>query len=75
MIKADKKCLVAIYGGSAAGTDTVAGLFTLYPKYKRVRQWSTRPMRDYESQGNPYHFCTVEEFTEKMLSGDMIEAA
>ena len=32
-------------------------------------------MRDYETQGNPYHFCTVNEFTDKLLSGDMIEAA
>ena len=73
-MKSDKKCLVAIYGASSAGKDTVADLLIQYPSFKKVKQWSTRPMRDYETQGNPYHFCTVEEFTEKVLSGDMIEA-
>ena len=48
-MKSDKKCLVAVYGASSAGKDTITSLFTQYPSFKRIKQWSTRPMRDYES--------------------------
>lgn len=57
--------LLLIAGKTAVGKDSVC-------KYleelgiKKIKTYTSRPMREYESQGEPYHFVTDDEF--KILS-------
>ena len=71
-----KPCILAIFGKSAAGKDTAKWLLRQYPSIEPILQWTTRPKRENEKQDVDYHFCSVEEFTNEMLSPEsMIEAA
>lgn len=68
--------VIAIIGMSGAGKDTVlrrtceAHPLLFHP----IIACTTRPMRDTEMPGVAYHFLSIEEFTRKVLSGDMLEA-
>jgi guanylate kinase len=69
------KAIVVIEGPSGVGKDSIiSGLIKKYPdKFERIISVSTRPMRDYERQGNPYIFVTEEEFNKMLCSGDIFE--
>lgn len=72
----NKPCILAIFGKSAAGKDTAKWYLQQYPNVQSILQWTTRPKRENEIQDKDYHFCTIEEFTEEMLSStSMLEAA
>ena len=43
-------------------------------EFQKVVNCTTRPIREHEQDGVNYHFLTVEDFTEKVVNGDMIEA-
>jgi len=74
--KTSKPVVLAIFGKSAAGKDTLKDMLRNYPTFHIMRQWTTRPMRDNEKQDAEYHFCSVEEFTKQLLSPEsMLEAA
>lgn len=68
--------LYVVTGPSGAGKDSVidsarqSGV-----SFGGVTTTSTRPMRDIESEGNPYYFITHAQFQEKIAAGEMIEWA
>ena len=69
--------IFAICGKAGSGKDTI--LKTLFESYSnsslhKIIPSSTRPMREGESQGNPYNFTTKEEYMKFLLNGDFIEA-
>ena len=67
--------IIAICGKAGAGKDTILRrIMQLYPdKFHEIISCTTRPPREGEVDGINYHFFTVEEFTEKILSGEMLE--
>jgi len=70
------KILVAILGKAGSGKDSLIAEICRTPKFdfNKIIPYTTRPKRDYEKEGNPYHFVTNEEFAELVLNGEMIEA-
>lgn len=68
--------IVALYGKAGAGKDTVMQqVIKMAPNLcHEIVSCTTRPPREGEVNGVNYHFLTVEEFTHKVLSGDMLEA-
>ena len=68
------KIIVCLVGKSAAGKDSLALLLSKRDGWHNVVSCTTRPKRDYEKEGEHYHFLTNEEFAQKVLNGDMLEA-
>ncbi|MBQ7352257.1 MAG: hypothetical protein IJW59_05320 [Clostridia bacterium] len=70
-----KKNIVIIEGPSGVGKDTIINrLIELYPdKFAHPINATTRPMRENESQGNPYLFISEEEFLKMRQSGEIFE--
>ena len=64
--------IIILAGFSASGKDTVARAIE-----KRganfIISHTTRPIRDYETEGNPYHFITADEFIDMAYKGEFIE--
>lgn len=60
--------IVIIMGKSGAGKDSIAKAILENSSYERLRECTTRPMRDGESEGNPYHFITVDEVDKEMVA-------
>lgn len=74
----DKKYkVIAIFGKSAAGKDTLATQIceTLGEKAKKIVSCTTRPKRDYEKDGEDYIFIKKLEFDKHIANGDMLEFA
>jgi guanylate kinase len=61
--KNNKPVILAIFGKSAAGKDTLKDILRNWPAFHIMRQWTTRPMRELEVQDCEYHFCSIAEFT------------
>ncbi len=74
-IKNEKKLILVLEGPSGAGKDTVmAQLVARYPNtFAHVISTTTRQMRYYESQGNPYYFVNDKEFDNLVESGVIFE--
>lgn len=72
----NKKRIIAFFGPSAAGKDTLAR--KLYEMCPETSHWivshTTRPPRDYEAEGKDYYFITTEKFTDMMLKYELMEA-
>lgn len=69
------KRVLAFVGPAGAGKDTVAKLIhEALPGSHMIVSCTTRPPRDYEVDGVDYHFISGEEFAEKVLANDMLEA-
>ena len=70
-----KKQIVIIEGPSGVGKDTIiAELISRYPdRFGKPINATTRPMRENESQNNPYLFLTEDEFLKKRASGEIFE--
>lgn len=69
--------IVALFGQSGAGKDTLLDAIIKMDcpfKVNKIITTTTRPPREYETEGIDYHFISVEEFAEKILSGEMLEA-
>lgn len=67
--------IIALFGKSGAGKDTLLKMvMCTYPDLHKIITTTTRPMRDYETQGKEYHFVEPAVFAEKILNGDLIEA-
>lgn len=73
----EKFKILALFGESASGKDTIqkwlVNTETGIPVHGIV-SCTTRPRRDYEQEGIDYYFLTNEQFAEKVLNGDMLEA-
>lgn len=69
------KVIIALIGKAGAGKDTIArDLAHRNPNWNMIVSCTTRPMRDNEVEGESYYFLTNEQFAEKVLNGDMLEA-
>lgn len=73
----DKYTIIAIMGKAGSGKDTLCKALLDEPEFfgaAPIVSCTTRPIRDYEHNGIDYHFLTNEEFTNQILSGEMLEA-
>ena len=68
------KLIVAIVGKAGSGKDALARQLATIPTVNNIVSCTTRPMRQGEQEGKSYYFLTNEEFAEKVLNGDMLEA-
>ena len=72
-----KYTIIALMGKAGSGKDTILHALLKQPAFKNaapIVSCTTRPMRENEKDGVDYHFLTQSEFTDKILSGDMLEA-
>lgn len=71
----DKILIYAIAGPAGAGKDTIINhLLTNYPStFHKIVSCTTRPPRDYEIEGEDYHFLTEDQFIDEIESGNMVE--
>lgn len=67
------KPIYVILGKCCAGKDTAARELESQHSVNFVVSTTTRPMRAGESEGNPYHFITNEEFERKISNDEFIE--
>ena len=64
-----------LIGKSASGKDTIyEEIKKLRPQLKSYIMFTTRPMRDGEGEGEPYHFTTEERLKEFKENGRLIES-
>lgn len=70
-----KETIVIIEGPSGVGKDTIINeLIRRYPaRFGKPINATTRPMRENESQNNPYLFLSDEEFIKMRESGEIFE--
>lgn len=68
--------IVALMGEAGSGKDTILHkIMEQYPLYfNEIISCTTRPPREGEKDGVNYYFLTIEQFTNKVLNGDMLEA-
>lgn len=66
--------ILALFGPSGSGKDTLVKILTKQDNINEIISCTTRPMREYEQDGVDYHFLTVQEFSQKVLDGTMLEA-
>ena len=68
--------IVALMGKAGSGKDTILHkIMEKYPSYfHEIVSCTTRPPREGEKDGINYHFLSIDEFTRKILNGDMLEA-
>ena len=63
-----------IMGKSATGKDTVyKEILKCFPELKTIVMYTTRPIRENETDGVEYHFRTISEMEQLKDSGKMIE--
>lgn len=72
----EKIKVIAICGKAGSGKDTILRILVgRHPnKFNKIISCTTRPAREGERYGVDYYFLTVDEFTNKVLNGDMLEA-
>jgi len=67
------KPIYVILGKCCSGKDTTAREMESKHNINFIISITTRPMRAGESDGNPYHFITNEEFERKISNDELIE--
>ena len=67
-----KNQIIVLCGKSSSGKDTLASYFKSQG-YKFVISHTSRPMRENESEGNPYYFISAKEFKEILEHNQFIE--
>lgn len=65
--------IIVLCGKSASGKDTLAKMISDKYGYNFIVSTTTRPIRDGESQENPYHFVSKEDFEQLINEGKLIE--
>lgn len=65
--------IICLVGESGSGKDTILHLLRQYDVHEII-SCTTRPMRNGEQDGVNYHFLTNDEFAQRIVSGDMLEA-
>lgn len=67
--------VIAFMGKSGAGKDTILNtVCERFPNLNKKISTTTRPPRDYEQEGVDYYFVTGEEFANKVINYEMVEA-
>ena len=68
--------VVALIGKAGAGKDSIQkATCELHPlMFHPIISCTTRPAREGEAEGVDYHYISLNEFTRKVLNGDMLEA-
>ena len=64
--------IVVLCGKSSSGKDTLASYFKTQG-FKFVISHTTRPIRENESEGNPYYFISDKDFKEMLQQNEFIE--
>lgn len=68
--------MIAICGKAGSGKDTILrGVINTTPSAHEIISCTTRPMRENDVDGVDYHFITGEQFGQKVLNGEMLEAS
>ncbi|MBR3811319.1 MAG: guanylate kinase [Agathobacter sp.] len=62
-----------VMGKSATGKDTIYAKLLDKLDLKRIIPYTTRPIRDGESSGREYHFCTEEDVARLGAEGRIVE--
>ncbi len=63
-----------LFGKSASGKDTIyKHLRELNPEWKEVTPYTTRPIREGETEGVEYHFVNVDQMNQFRREGKIIE--
>ena len=65
--------IVVICSFSGAGKDTLTKYISDNYNYEMVISHTSRPMRPSESENNPYHFITREQFEDMIVQNEFIE--
>jgi guanylate kinase len=69
------KYIIALVGKAGAGKDAIMHrLCQAHPDWNMIVSCTTRPKREGEVEGINYYYLTNEEFAQKVLNGDMLEA-
>lgn len=68
--------IIALMGKAGAGKDSVQNATCkAHPNvFHKIVSCTTRPPREGEEDGVAYHFIGLEDFTRKVLNGEMLEA-
>ena len=68
--------IIALMGKAGSGKDTLMQkVLAAYPdRFNEIISCTTRPAREHEINGKNYYFLTIEEFTKRLLQGDLLEA-
>ena len=68
--------IIVLIGEAGSGKDSLMqGVLKENPHLHEIISYTTRPPREGEVDGVNYHFISGEEFGDKVLHGEMIEAA
>lgn len=65
--------IIVICGFSGSGKDTIAKYISKHYDYEMVISTTSRPMRENENEGNPYHFVSADEFQRLIDDDKLIE--
>jgi len=65
--------IVVVCGFSSSGKDRISKYIANNYNYSEVISYTSRPMRVNESEGNPYHFITKQNFEEMLSNNKFIE--
>lgn len=72
----EKLKLIVLYGPAGAGKDYILKkALEEIPQLHKPVLYTSRPKREGEVNGVHYNFVTSEEFSEKVISGELIEAS
>lgn len=66
--------IVTLFGKSGAGKDAIQKRIASSNNYHSVVSCTTRPAREKEVNGKDYFFLTNDEFAEKVMNNEMLEA-
>lgn len=74
-VQKNKYRVLALYGKSGSGKDTIKNyLLKTNSNIAAIVPYTTRPPREGEKDGVDYYFISKEEFTNKILSGEIFNA-
>ena len=65
--------VVVLCGFSSAGKDKICKYLSDNYNYKMLVSYTSRPMRQNESEGSPYHFISKDKFKEMIANDEFIE--
>lgn len=71
----NKYKVLALIGEAGSGKDTLMkGVLKVNPNLHEIISCTTRPPREGEKEGVNYYFLSNEDFTQKILNNEMLEA-